>query len=268
MRILFTSLLLFSSSTAISTTFAPREFPEAVKDAPIIVRGEVLSSHGAWGKGADQGRRIYTYVELQNAESLKGKIDGRTIIVRELGGKRDGLSLEIPGTAKFKIGEEVVLLLSPKNTDGSYDVRGLMMGKYDITKNQEGEEVLSGGEISVQRDQGFAHEHGENREEEGQSGSSTGGPSSKKWTVSILKELIRTQSSKENIEESSAVPSNPPTPVAAASPGKSDRVDQASPLPENEGAKVPQEGESHWVVIGLVALGLFGLAALIFGVLR
>lgn len=269
MRLLLPALLVFASSTAISTTFAPREFPDAVKDAPIVVHGEVLSTRAKWGKGMDSGRRIYTYVELRNDEVLKGSVEGRTLLIRELGGQVEGLSLEIPGTAKFKVGEDVVVFLSPRNADGSYDVRGLMMGKYDVEKNPEGEEVLSGGELSLNRHHALTPDHDHHHgEEEGQSGPGVTVPSPRKWTINSLRELIRTQPQAEKSVDSPGLRPDPGSPTRVSAPGNSRPVDAAPTLPENEGAEIPREGGSGWITWGLVALGVLGLAALFFGVLR
>jgi len=138
----YLSILLLGPA-ALATSFVERSFPDTVQEAPIMVRGTVGRSYSDWARGNDQSKRIYTFYELTPSEVFKGELPEGAIMVRELGGSKDGNTMEVPGTAHFSRGEEVVLTLSPRNADGSYDMRGMMMGKFNIQESG-GKEYLTG----------------------------------------------------------------------------------------------------------------------------
>src|SRR6478735_8958545 len=103
------ALLVSLVSPAGATTFYERPFPETVYDAPIIVRGHVAGKNTDWGVGIDGVKRIYTLYDLDLDEILKGPLAGGRVRMRELGGQKDGLGMQVAGTSKFSQGEEVVV---------------------------------------------------------------------------------------------------------------------------------------------------------------
>ena len=165
-----------------ATTFFQRPFAETVENAPNIVRGVVGPSHADWATAEDGTRRIYTFTELKLTEVFKGNVPASDLVFREIGGVRDGIGLEVSGAARFRIGEEVVLFLFPKNSDGTFDLKGMMMGKLTIKKDSEtGEEVLSGPAIG-----GSTHPSLRGHEHEVQNGLPDGG----KWTLAAFRRLV------------------------------------------------------------------------------
>ncbi len=200
-----------------ATSFHEVPFPDSVQDAPIIVRGRIGGKHTDWGKddrtdapspshleAPEEGaprRKIFTYYELNVTEVFKGQprfASSQTIQMREMGGEKDGIGLQISGTAQFWEGEDVVVFLGEVNREGTHDVWGMMMGKYSIRKNKKGEEVLSGPGL------------GENPRlfDENQRQNET--RPRKKWTLSDLRQLIRDSSDvekKAKITQESASPS-------------------------------------------------------------
>jgi hypothetical protein len=122
-------------------------------------------------------RRLYTFYNVEVSEVLKGPATGPTLIMREMGGEKDGGGMEVAGAAHFQVGEDVVTLLSLPNSDGIYDVHGLMMGKMDVAKNDSGEEFLQGPALEL-------NIHDEN---------DVGQHSSQTWTLQNLRKLIATQ---------------------------------------------------------------------------
>ncbi len=155
----FVTLGILFGLPALATTFLPRPFPETVKDAPVIVRGKVGAKRVDWGKGTDNTRRLYTYYDLIVREVLKGPITGVHLIFREMGGEKDGVGLQVSGTAEFSTGEDVVVMLADQNEEGTYDLRGLMMGKLAVEKDENGQEVLDGPALSPAGQ--FVHDHDE-----------------------------------------------------------------------------------------------------------
>jgi len=143
---------LMALSLAHATSFAEVPFPTEVQDAPIIVRGSILFFYAA--STTEKGsRRIYTYTELNVSEVIKGQLPRgsvqSSVMMRELGGEKDGMGLQVYGTAKFARGEDVVVFLGPLNPDGSHEVRGMMMGKYNLEHGSDGKEYLKGPGLSI-----------------------------------------------------------------------------------------------------------------------
>ena len=130
-----------------TATFDIQPFSDSVQGAPAIVRGTIGVNHADWSKDAEAVVRLYTYYELQIKEVVKGPSklgDSPTMMIRELGGEKEGVSMQITGTAQFSPGEDVVVFLKAVNPDSSYDILGMMTGKYGVKTDESGEEYLIG----------------------------------------------------------------------------------------------------------------------------
>lgn len=183
------------TSAVYAASFSTQPFTKTVQDAPVIVRGKVGTNSADWGKDADGIKRLYTFYELQVSEVFKGDATTPTLTMRELGGEKDGMGMQISGASQYEKGEDVVVLLKDKNPDGSFDVQGMMMGKYNIQTDPDGNETLMGAGLM------------------GQENIAAENPSEpKKWTLETLRQTIRTQAQ------------NPP-------PQKSQPVQEISPSP-------------------------------------
>ena len=183
----------FVSAPCFATTFYQRPFPKTVRTAPAIVRGKVGSSVANWVVDSDGNKRIYTFTTLESVEALKGDLSGGSLVVRTLGGEKDGIGLHVPGSPEFTRGEDVVLMVSDRNPDGSRDVDGMMMGKFGIETDAEGNELLKGPGLNPLGFEGpFSHE-----DQQSQNGD-TVRQNGTKWSVLALKELIQEQSESPN----------------------------------------------------------------------
>jgi hypothetical protein len=163
-----------------ATSFFQQPFPDAVAEAPVVVYGKVGSNHADWSYGVDGTKRIYTFFDLSIIEVLKGPESvgaGGSLSMREMGGQKDGMGMVVSGSAAFTPGEEIVVFLGLKNDDASYDVFGMMMGKFNFVKDSEGRDVLAGPGLPFS------------------STPSKPGPTptGTVWTLDALKSLIRTQ---------------------------------------------------------------------------
>jgi hypothetical protein len=252
-------MLLLLATPSTGTTFLQVPFEQIVEDAPIMVRGIAQESTTDWGVAIDGTRRIYTYTPIEVDEWLKGQAwgGGSSILVREMGGEKDGVGLKISGTAHFKRGEEVVLTLGKPlddlNNRRVYDVRGMMMGKYGLKKNADGEIEIVG---AVDDD---GHNHKEPQPKAG-------------WTLNRLKKLIQDQSDtdatltplKQPVEKR-MVPK-----TAETQDNSQSRPNPAlAPRLQNTGTEeatpeVKSLGTSFWVLAGL----LIALSLVIFKVTR
>jgi hypothetical protein len=241
----------------LASTFVHKTFEKAVSDAEGIVRGTIGMSYANWVK-ADGSQKIYTFTELHLDEVLKGDIApsaSKTLILRELGGEKDGVGLQIPGSAKFKRGQEVVVFVTlPVNSDGSFSVRGMMLGKYDLVHGDDGVSYLTGGRISF--DTG-GHDDTDHPKDSG-----TEPP--KKWTLTAVRDLIRTQNlQKPQVKNGTAVTPRPD--AANPAPGLQPSSQRPAEPPRSAGG-FERRGEtdssfSSWFVGGALLLGLALLVA-------
>ena len=108
-----------------ATTVKKMDLQELVKVSDAIAQGTVESIETRW-----EDQAIYTYTSIRVDESIKGG-PRRAYLVRHAGGTIGALTLDAPGTPKFKQGDQVVVFLRDRK-DGTFDVVGLGQGKYDI----------------------------------------------------------------------------------------------------------------------------------------
>jgi hypothetical protein len=232
-------------SQAHATSFFERPFPESVKDAPVIVHGKVGPTYTDWGHEGDGSKKIFTYWELQVIEVLKGQAQGRSgaIRMREMGGEKDGLGMQVAGTAQFNPGEDVVVFLSDQNGEGSHDVWGMMMGKYNVQKDESGKEVISGPGINNLTRPRISDG------DEGQHDT----PGASKWTLDSLRSLIASQG--DSPRKPKLTPQATSRPVGSESPlpAASLAAPQLQPSTSEE-TKLPT-----WPVVALGA-GVLGFA--------
>jgi hypothetical protein len=141
----FLLLVPFSVSVSHATMFVPIPMTTQVGEADTIVRGKIGNSYADYGPRNDGAKSIFTYYQLQVSEALKGDAPSSgQIMIREMGGEVNGVGMQVAGSAHFDPGEDVVVFMGPKNPDGSYDLKGLSSGKYNIQTQDDGTENLLG----------------------------------------------------------------------------------------------------------------------------
>ncbi len=198
------------SASALASSFYEQPFPETVKSSSSIVRGKIGKSSTEWATFPDGSKHLFTYYDVEVKEGLKGvPRAGSPIRIRELGGSKDGVSLQVSGTAHFETGEDVVVMLGESNAqvDGAYPVQGMMMGKYTLEKGTDGKELLRGPGL------GSSTHPGLRNNAEGKSA-----------VVSLdqLRDIVRTQASAPAVAKSSpttAVPASNSLLSASATTG-------------------------------------------------
>jgi hypothetical protein len=203
--------------------------------------------------GSDGSKRIYTFYDLQIDEVIKGTASGKSLLMRELGGQKDGLGMQVAGTSQFTPGEDVVVFLGEKNPDGSYDVFGMMMGKYNIVKDDDGNEVLKGPGIPSNRGHdGIIHPD----DPEGQDGTLPDA----KWTLEHLRKLVHAQASL--VKEPSNIKSLKPSPSPRVTPEQAPlAAPQLQPSPAVGDANPPAKNLSFALLIGVALIGAVGVFA-------
>jgi hypothetical protein len=236
------------SHPAWATSFLEQPFPDSVKDAPVIVHGKVGTSMTDWGHERDGGKRIFTYWDLDVGEVLKGAAEnpGSILRMREMGGEKDGVGMQVSGAATFSLGEDVVVFLDEKNSEGAYDVYGMMMGKYVLQKDVDGQEVLYGAGIG----RAGGHDGDEPQAEKSPA---------PKWTLEALRRVIASQS---NLPGKPAVSPRPST-----APSRRP-VPVVTPSPAAPGLQTPPPEAQSFPLLPVLALGAAILGALWFLISR
>ena len=131
------AVTLLMCSAASGTTIRALSPADRVREAATVVRGTVLARTAVW---SDDKSRIYTDSVVWVDEVIAGQPAGPTITVRQIGGTIGDISMLVPGVARIRRGEEVVLFL---RTDGTrYYLVGMAQGKYGI-RTHHGRKVVS-----------------------------------------------------------------------------------------------------------------------------
>lgn len=231
MYLVFLGLL---STFARAGSFMDRPFENTVETAAVVVRGVVGPvDHVDWGESATGGRAIYTFTEFQVDEWIKGQPEGNRILVRQLGGEKEGAAMQVPGVAPLRAGESVVLLLRNPQTDRTYDIQGMMQGRYEIQKGPDGEDYLQGAGVDSLRQM---HD-GVQIEPMGDR------PALKKWSLQDLKTLVAKQTQAQTSQLPAAQPSSG---VRGAARGLLDQESGASK--SGEGAVSSEIGRQTVVI--------------------
>ena len=89
--------------------------------------------------------------------------------------------MHVPGVSEFSRGEDVVVFLSRINGEGTFDVYGLMMGKFNVQANSDGTEYIKGPALLNQEPNDHGHSDTNNEKY----------PT--RWSLNALRELIQTQ---------------------------------------------------------------------------
>jgi hypothetical protein len=108
--------------------------PELVAQSDVIVRGMVTKTECRWGSEAPNPSRrlIFTDVLLTPNDWLKGTADSGPVLITIQGGVIGDLGLRVEDEPEFKVGEEVIVFLSPMADNGRRTVTNFCEGKYTI----------------------------------------------------------------------------------------------------------------------------------------
>src|SRR5581483_8263102 len=167
--------------------------------------------------------RIYTMWDFEVAEVFKGSVNGdKSVVISELGGVKDGVGMQISGKAQFVAGEDVVVMLNNRSGDGSYDLRGIMMGKLNVKQDSNGNDYLVGP--ALYEGNGMVHDDAAN-----QAQGSGGGANA--WTLERLRHLVDEQKSQGVTTDSFRKPRASPAATPLASPRPTSRGASPSAAP-------------------------------------
>lgn len=123
------------SLPALATTVRKLSFEQLVLESELIVHGKVVGSHSYMMPSRGW---ILTDTLIRVLDAVKGQ-PGQLITVTELGGVVGDKGMIVPGTARFRVGEEAVVFL--KNVSGQWRTSGLAQGKFSVME-ERGEKLV------------------------------------------------------------------------------------------------------------------------------
>ena len=115
------------AARALATQAVPATVEELARASDAVVRGRVAAVTSRW---SEDGRRIYSDVEVEPGDVLRGTSPAR-LTITVLGGVVGGIGQRADGMAAFTRGEEVVVFLRAE-PDGRYAVEGHAQGKFSV----------------------------------------------------------------------------------------------------------------------------------------
>lgn len=124
--------VMLSVAAASATTLVQQDVAALTKASALIVRGTVTAVETRWTK---DGARIMTDATVAVAETWKGA-PRPTVVVMQPGGVVGEVGQQVHGTARFRVGEEVVLFLEPRGT--RYLLSGMVQGKFLVERSSDG----------------------------------------------------------------------------------------------------------------------------------
>ena len=127
-------LILLTPSVRATTIVMPTD-EQLVAKAPVIVRGTVLRS-----QALDEGGSIYTDTIVAVESAIKGTPSG-SITIREIGGIVGDRITKVYGTPEFKVGESVLVFVSPDGR-GHFRTVDLFAGKFGEERATNGRRLL------------------------------------------------------------------------------------------------------------------------------
>jgi hypothetical protein len=132
----FCSFLLLCNAAA-PTTLAHMSIAKLTQSSRLIIRARCVDNFAAW-----DAAEIWTFSAFEPSEIWKGSSRQR-VSVRLLGGRVDNLTSNVSGVPHFRLGEEVVLFLSP-TTRGDFSIVSWVQGTFRIHRNpQSGTETVT-----------------------------------------------------------------------------------------------------------------------------
>jgi hypothetical protein len=104
---------------------------DLARQSDAIVAGRVVRT---WAAKDSEGRFVWTHHEMQVATTLKGAAQS-TIDICEPGGTLNGMSVQIPGSTDFSVGEQVAVFLY-RTPIGYLRTTNYGEGKFVVTPGQ------------------------------------------------------------------------------------------------------------------------------------
>jgi hypothetical protein len=116
------------------------DLPALVEQSELVVVANATKQSSRY-----VDKLIVTDVELKVISTLKGsRKPGETVSVTHLGGAVGDIGLNVPGAARFRLGETSVVFLR-RAPSGEWNVTGMSQGILPITGQGTDQQVMPGG---------------------------------------------------------------------------------------------------------------------------
>lgn len=129
------SVLMFANS-AWATLVKYSPISTMAKRADRVVMGRVLKV-----EAVRKGKTIVTRTTIAVQQSLKFAGGTKTVVVESLGGEVGNYGVHVEGTAKFAIGEDVLVFLRQHATQTHFRLISMSLGKFSLAK--VGQEIVA-----------------------------------------------------------------------------------------------------------------------------
>ncbi len=142
MKRLLLPAIALAAICALATTVIPQSIEQLTQQSLLVVAGTAARTWTAWDA---EHAKIYTYTEFTIAKTLKGPALP-SVLVRQIGGSRDGITLRVAGVRPLVSGEQAVLFLRAGEPDGSgaLSITGLMQGHFHYFQSATGVRLSNG----------------------------------------------------------------------------------------------------------------------------
>jgi hypothetical protein len=126
-------LALLLHGNVLATTAVAVDTQFLTERSTAVVLATVVSQESRWN---DDHAKVYTFTVLDVRDDYKGKIRGKKVTVKQLGGTVDGIVCRVPGQPAFRKGEKVLLFLEPMEKERDrFRVVGMAQGKYSVRED-------------------------------------------------------------------------------------------------------------------------------------
>jgi hypothetical protein len=137
MKTLRIAVLLLTPLSAFATTMIALDVETMSRTADSIVQGRVLKVEAHLTR---DGRRVFTQIDVQVDEALKGQ-PPKTVTLTQPGGAVGDIGQLVSGTAHYQVGEEVVLFLEKYGP--RYRTVGMAQGKFRVERSTDGKAAFA-----------------------------------------------------------------------------------------------------------------------------
>ena len=119
-------------TTYATSSAGMKSIEQLTERADLVVRGNVRSI-----QSFSDNSRIFTDIDLNLLETLKGSTGDTPTVLRLYGGVFGGQRTVVMGAPCFSTGEDVVLFLMNRG-EGKFDVVNLAEGKFEVVQRADG----------------------------------------------------------------------------------------------------------------------------------
>ncbi len=134
-------LAILGATVVQATTLLALDVPALTKGSSVVARATVRSVGARWTK---DGGRIMTDAVLEVTEPWKGA-PSKQVTVMQPGGVVGEVGQLVHGTAKFTVGEDVVVFLEPRGD--RFLLTGMLQGKFKVERSSDGKAVFARQEL-------------------------------------------------------------------------------------------------------------------------